>query len=258
MPVSGVEPKAKRAPRGLLRRILRRIRLALRPLWYFGFAVTCPICNGRFRKFLPYERPRRPNIRSPRCSCLDRHRLLWLYLRDRTSFFADRLKVLHVGPRPYLQRRFRQLENLDYLSVDISSPMAMVKMDITNIALPDSQFDCIICHHVLEHVPDDERAMTELYRVLRPGGWAILQSFIDPDRDRTFEDPSVVSAEERTRLFGQGDHVRVYGRDYKERLEGAGFTAKADDFVTTLGDEAVRRHGLPKDELVYFCTKQLP
>lgn len=134
----------------------------------------------------------------------------------------------------------------------------MVKMDVTNIAMPDNQFDCIICYHVLEHIPDDEKAMTELFRVLKPGGWAILQSPVDHNRDKTYEDPSIVSPDERERAFGIKDHVRLYGRDYKDRLERAGFTVKLDCYVTELRDDKIKRYGLMKDEIIYLCTKSEP
>lgn len=131
----------------------------------------------------------------------------------------------------------------------------MIKMDITNINLPDNQFDCIICYHVLEHILDDKKAMKELFRILKPGGWAILQSPVDPNRDETFEDPNVVSPEERERVFGQRDHVRIYGQDYKNRLERAGFTVKLDNYSRELGDNIIKKYGLMKDETIYFCSK---
>jgi SAM-dependent methyltransferase len=131
----------------------------------------------------------------------------------------------------------------------------MLRMDITRISLTDNQFDCVICYHVLEHIPDDQKAMRELFRVLKPGGWAILQSPIDFNHDKTFEDPSIVSPDERERFFGQNDHVRIYGRDYKDRLEKAGFVVKVDDYVQQLGDSAIKKYGLMRDEKIHFCSK---
>lgn len=122
----------------------------------------------------------------------------------------------------------------------------MVKMDITNINLPDNQFDCVLCWHVLEHIPDDEKAIRELFRILKPLGWAILQSPVDDNIDKTFEHPNVVSPE---------GHVRTYGRDYVKRLERAGFIVKCDDFVKELGNDIVRKYGLAKDEIQYLCNK---
>lgn len=148
------------------------------------------------------------------------------------------------------------MSNLDYISADLNSPMAMVKMDITNILYEDNSFDVILCSHVLEHVVDDRKAMRELFRVLKPGGWGILQ--VPILRDKTFEDPSIVSPEDRERIFGQKDHVRIYGRDYKDRLEEAGFTVKVDGYVRELGDDKIKKHGLSEDQDIYFCAKQRP
>jgi SAM-dependent methyltransferase len=178
-----------------------------------------------------------------------------LYLRDRTKFFEQALKVLEFAPTPVLQSKFRRLKHLEYVSADLSSTMAMFRMDITAIGFPADQFDAIICYHVLEHVMDDRRAMRELFRVLKPGGWAILQSPVDPGRGETYESPDITFPSERERVFGQRDHVRIYGRDYKDRLEDAGFTVRLDDYVRDLGQEPARKHGLMSDEAIYFCTK---
>jgi SAM-dependent methyltransferase len=161
--------------------------------------------------------------------------------------------MLHIAPEPQLSRLFKKRPYLQYLSGDIDSPEAMVKMDITDIRDSDASFDVIYCSHVLEHVPDDRKAMAEFYRVLKPGGWAVLQ--VPITAEVTLEDPSVTSPEERERLFGQCDHVRRYGQDYVERLRSARFTVKVDKFVWELGDPKITRYGLTKGEDIYFCTK---
>jgi SAM-dependent methyltransferase len=176
-------------------------------------------------------------------------------LRGKTNFFKDNLKVLDIAPTQFFQEICKSLSNIDYLSADIFSPLAMIKMDITTIPLPDNHFNCIICYHVLEHVLDDQKAMRELCRVLKPGGWAILQSPVDHNRDKTFEDPTIVSPDERERVFGQNDHVRIYGRDYNDRLEKAGFLVKVDNYVEELGEAAIKKFALLRDEKIYFCTK---
>ena len=253
----------------LLRKIMpqryrARVRYILGTIFYFGLRFKCPCCGGHFRKFLLYEYPERherlgvepySNAACPRCSSVERHRLLELYLKNETNFFTDNLKVLHIAPEPFFQQKFKTLPNLDYLSADISSPLAMTQMDITDILLPDSQFDCIICYHVLEHIPDDGKAISELFRVLKLGGWAILQSPIDFNRDKTFEDPSVTSPQEQERVFGQKGHVRIYGSDYKDRLEKAGFVVKVDNYVQQLGDALIRKYALRKREDIYICSK---
>ncbi|MFH1564517.1 MAG: methyltransferase domain-containing protein [bacterium] len=223
--------------------------------WYFGNKVICPCCNGSFRKFLSFGIKSRPNAQCPKCESLERHRLFWIYLRDKTDFFKGNLKVLDIAPVKFLQKKFKAITNLDYVSADISSPLAMLKIDITDIQLPDNQFDCIFCYHVLEHILDDQKAMRELFRVLKHGGWAILQSPIDNEREKSFENPNIVSPKERERVFGQSDHVRIYGKDYKDRLEKAGFAVKLDNYAMELGDDAIKKYGLMKDEIIYFCAK---
>lgn len=119
----------------------------------------------------------------------------------------------------------------------------------------DNLFDVIICCHVLEHILDDVAAMRELCRVLKPGGLAFLQSPLDLKRVTTFEDSQCVTPEDRARAFGQSDHVRIYGLDYKDRLEKAGFTVRVDEYVKTLAPESIDRYGLAASESLYICTK---
>ncbi len=229
--------------------------MILRTARYFGIRFKCPCCGGHFRKFFSYGVHPRPNAQCPRCESLERHRLLWLYLQQHTNLFTADLKLLHIAPEPVFQNKFQTMSNLDYISADLESPLAQIKMDITEIPYPDNTFHAILCSHVLEHVEDDRKALRELFRVLKPGGWAILQSPIDLKRDKTFEDPEIVSPGTRERFFGQHDHVRLYGRDYKDRLTEAGFTVRIDDFVKTLDTQAVEKYRLEKDEYIYFCQK---
>ncbi len=225
---------------------------------YVGNRFICPCCNGQFRKFLTGGVNHRPNALCPRCNSLERHRLLWLYLKNQTNIFIDHLKVLHCAPEYIFQKVFKFLPNIDYVSAGLDAPFAEVKMDITNILYDDNSFDAILCNHVLEHVIDDHKAMKELFRVLKPGGWAILQSPIDIEREKTFEDPSIVLPKEREHFFGKDDHVRVYGLDYKDRLEQAGFTVKIDSYATDLGGDMSKKYGLPEHEDIYICGKSKP
>ena len=178
-----------------------------------------------------------------------------LFFPIRTNLFdGTPRKMLHIAPEAYLSRIFQQVPNLDYLSADLDSPRAMVKMDITNIQYPDNSFDVIICIHVLEHVPDDRQALSEFFRVLKPGGWAILQVPMS-DREVTYEDFTITSPAERERHFGQTDHVRWYGRDYKDRLARAGFQVQVDRFTRELDSSEVRKNGLMYSEDVFLCRK---
>jgi len=232
-----------------------------RALWitnsilYYGLSRVCPCCGGRFRKFLTFGKRPRPNAQCPRCGVLERHRLLWLYLRERTTFFTKQLRLLDFAPTAFFAKKCRQLKNIEYVSADLNSRRAGVHTDITQIAFPDDAFDGIICTHVLEHIPDDAKAMRELYRVLKPAGWAILNSRLDCNREETFEGPAGASPAERKRLFGMADHRRIYGLDYKGKLEQAGFAVTVDRFVKELDEATVKKHGLPRDEDIYMCTK---
>jgi ubiquinone/menaquinone biosynthesis C-methylase UbiE len=166
--------------------------------------------------------------------------------------------MLHVAPEKGLAKRFQEAPNLDYLSADLDPERAMVAMDLTDIQYPDDTFDVIYCSHVVEHIPDDRRALRELYRVLKPGGWAMIHAPIL--RETTFEDASVTSPEERTRVFGQWDHVRSYGEDYVDRLREAGFEVSVERFIDSFSDEEVERlgrHASPRtaDSYVYFSRK---
>jgi len=222
---------------------------------HFGLARFCPCCKARVRRFTPLGLVKRPEAKCPVCGSLERHRLMWLYMTQKTNLFdGNQKKMLHVAPEPELSSLIQKADYINYLSADLSAPNAMVKMDITDIQYPDNTFDVIYCSHVFEHLQDDRKAMGEFYRVLKPGGWAILQ--VPITADTTFEDPTVISPKERERLFGQHDHVRRYGPDYKDRLMEAGFSVTVDGFVRELDNRTVRRFGLMRDEDVYFCRKQ--
>jgi predicted SAM-dependent methyltransferase len=149
------------------------------------------------------------------------------------------------------------MPNLDYVSADLNSPYAMLNMDVTDIFYEECLFDVILCSHVLEHVEDDRKAIREFHRVLKPGGWAILQVPVSSELEETLEDTKVETPEERELAFGLKEHVRKYGLDYKDRLESAGFTVNVDQYVKSLSPETVRVFCLNKDENVYFCTKPL-
>lgn len=222
------------------------------PLFY-GKRFVCPICGGHFRKFLKFGYNPRPNAQCPRCGSVERHRLLWLYLNNRTDFFTASLQVLDISPRDFLQREFRARPNLDYVSIDLEPHVAMLKMDVMDLKFPDYCFDCVICYHVLEHVHDDLKAMREIFRVLKTHGWAIVQ--VPILGQKTIEGKDINSPEERARLFGQPDHFRQYGLDYKERLQSVGFTVKVDNYVKSLGIDAVNRYRLNENEDIYFCLK---
>lgn len=200
--------------------------------------------------------PNRANARCPNCGARERHRHLWLFLQHKTNLLSDRLRVLHVAPERILEKRLKSQPNLDYVSVDLARRRATVKADITGLPFPENSFDVILCSHVLEHVVDDRKAMRELHRVLRPSGWAAIMVPIKWRRDQTFEDPTVVAPRDRERVFGQADHVRIYGRDFTSRLEEAGFRVSVEDYRRELGEERARRYGLrPRRPSNHLCVK---
>ncbi len=242
------------------RKYLQRISapgLKVASFFLRGNNVTCPICDHSFRKFLPYGRINpRPNALCPYCLSLERHRLIWLYLREKTDFFQRAQAVLHIAPEACFIPRFEKAHGEKYVTADLESPLAKVKMDIHHMPFSENTFDSVLCNHVLEHVTDDIAAMKEIARVLKPGGYAILQvPFFAPVPDTTFSDPSITDRRKREELFGQDDHVRRYGKDYRVRIELAGLEAIEDRFVETLDADQRTRYGLVRGEIIFVGKK---
>jgi SAM-dependent methyltransferase len=221
------------------------------------FGVICPCCDQTCAAFRPAGLKHRPNAQCPECGARERHRMVALYLKHRTTIDRDHVSLLDIAPHPSLQRIFSTLSNIEYLSADLQSPLAMVKTDICAMPFADASFDVVICMHVLEHVPNDRQGIREVYRVLKPGGWAILQVPIDYHQCTTFEDPTIESPQERERLFGQHDHVRLYGLDYRDRLEEAGFQVELVPYPPELGPDVAAHYGLKtnRDRYTWVCTK---
>ena len=221
-----------------------------------GSKFTDPIDGKSFRSFLPYgyENPRE-NALSPSTLSLERHRLLWLYLKNETNFFTANLKVLHFAPEQAFYKRFRKLSNLDYTTTDLESPLADVKADICNLPFKDDEFDVILCNHVLEHIPDDTKALKELLRLLKSGGWGIFQIPQDLSREITFEDNTIIDKKERAKIFGQYDHVRIYGKDYFNKLRSIGFKVDEVDYTSTLSEEDLKKYCLAKGEIIPVVYK---
>jgi len=242
-------------PRKYLQRVAQ-FATRLTSVFYLGNKVECTVCKKHYRKFLPYGYVEpRENALCPKCLALERHRLMQLYLVNKTNFYTGNPHVLHVAPEFCFIKRFEKLLGDNYITADLESPLAKVKMDVQDIPFPDNTFDVIFCNHIMEHVESDIKALQELYRVLKPGGWGIIQSPINYDRETTYEDPSIVTPEERTKHFGQHDHVREFGADYGKRLAMGGFTVVEDDYVKTLPAEKVIRYALPADEIIYLVKK---
>ena len=264
------------------RPILIRLSYVARPVLAFalkGTTFTDPIDGKSFKMFLPYGYgTQRNNVLSPSTLSLERHRLLWLYLNKETDFFQPELvssssvtntkriklrdaetnsalKVLHFAPEQAFYKLFRNQKNLDYTTTDLFSPLADVKADICNLPFEDDQYDVILCNHVLEHIPDDTKAMQELYRVLKPGGMAILQIPQDLSRATTFADDTITDQKERAKIFGQYDHVRIYGRDYFDKLRSIGFKVIEEEYTAKIAPELVEKYCLAKGEIIPVCFK---
>lgn len=271
------------------RPILIRLSIVVRPILAFflkGSRYTDPIDGKSFRMFLPYGYgTQRNNVLSPSTLSLERHRLLWLYLQNETDFFYSELvsdsnelisdspilkskkiklrdsetnsalKVLHFAPEQEFYKRFKKQTNIDYTTTDLLSPLADVKADICNLPFDDNAYDIIFCNHVLEHITDDTKAMQELYRVLKPGGMGIFQIPQDLSRATTFSDDTIVDQKERAKIFGQYDHVRVYGRDYFDKLRSIGFKVVEEDYTNKITPELVEKYCLAKGEIIPVCFK---
>jgi len=237
------------------KRLIRIVQQRLLELSYHGTGRDCPVCGYSSRKFREVGVVRRADAQCVHCSALERHRLVWLFISQRTTLFNGQTrKMLHVAPEACFAVRFPKLVGAGYLSADLASPLAMVKMDITDIAFPNEHFDVIYCGHVLEHVRDDRKALREFHRILRKDGWAILN--VPITAPATFEDPSIVSPQARLAAFGQEDHVRRYGPDYVDRLREAGFTVQIFKPLDLVKHEDCVRMGLTAASgEIYFCRK---
>jgi SAM-dependent methyltransferase len=250
-------------------------RIALRRVTYAGSKYRCNVCDSRVRTMLttglalPVLKELDvvggetiPFDTCPVCFSNSRARLLFEYIRTETKVFAspDRLRILHVAPEYGILSRLRASKSIEYVGVDLNpadyiGTAEIARCDITAIGHGDASFDMIICSHVLEHVPDDRLAMRELFRVLKPGGTAILQVPVSASLTQTIEDPYLADPKERERRFGQHDHVRIYGADYPARLRESGFEVEIFDPASHWGTERLNELRLNPRERLFVGTK---
>ena len=228
-------------------------------LLYAGRGRCCPVCGAQRRKFMPYGYvTSREDALCPSCLSLERHRALWLCLTRRSDLhFAGRM--LHIAPEVCLRKRLRQMMRSadgEYVTADLESPLADLHFDVQDIPLADNWADIIICNHLLEHVADDRRALSELHRIMASGGWGVMTVPVDTARTSTFEDDSVTDPSERTRIFGQYDHRRIYGLDYAERLRNAGFAVEVVDITDAMTDDECRLYSIRREEPIYIVRKR--
>ena len=239
----------RKVPRPILQRFVRIAMLCCKPL-YLGNQKECPVCGKHYRKFLPYGYvTSRDNALCPNCLALERHRLLWLFLQTKTDLFSSKLSFLHIAPEICFIKRFKAVPTLDYKTADLESPWADIHLNVESMPLESESFDVIMANHILEHVEHLDKAMSEIFRVLKKGGWAVLLSPINPERETTYEDSSITSPEEREKHFGQKDHLREFGKDYAEVLSRAGFMVEDIDFVSSIDAQTVERYALASGEV---------
>ena len=248
-------------PRPLLQRVAEWI-VPVVGLLYLGKGKQCPLCGCQRRKFLPYGYvTSRENALCPNCLSLERHRLLWLWLVRESDIGRGAMalpKMLHIAPEVALMRKFKKMyarEAERYVTADLESPLADMHFDVQQIPLEDESFDAIICNHIMEHVEDDRKALKELYRIMRRGGWGVILSPVELEREKTFEDDTITDPAERTRIFGQYDHRRIYGRDYAARLREAGFEVYDIDYKNELSKAEQELYALPADHLYIVCKE---
>lgn len=234
---------------------IKRIKNRLRAIRYRGNARFCPVCGNASSHFRAHGLIPREDAMCVHCEAVERHRFVWLFMERKTDLFdGEKKRMLHVAPELAFEPRLKKRLGAGYLTADLDGSRAMVAMDITNIGYPDETFDVIYCSHVLEHVEQDRKAMSEFYRTLKTSGWAIL--LVPLKGDKTIEDPNVVTPEERVRAYGHPEHVRYYGADYVDRLCEAGFTVDTFSVSDVVSQDEAAYMGLTKTNgNVYFCTK---
>ncbi len=226
-----------------------------------GDVVLCPICQSNYKQFAPFGLIRRHNARCLKCNSLERHRLLWLFLERETAFFmGEKFDFLHCAPEKTFYGHFATQKNIDYHSCDLFPEFyphvkGIEKQDITQFNYGDERFDAILCSHVMEHIPDDAKAFAEIFRVLKKGGYVLFQIPQDTTAATTYEDFSITDPKEREKHFGQDDHVRVYGLDFKDRAEKAGFQVFEYDYRLSFDESDRFKYGLGRDEYIYLCKK---
>ncbi|MEX2155296.1 MAG: methyltransferase domain-containing protein [Gemmatimonadales bacterium] len=239
--------------------MLRTARDLVYRVLYRGTGRWCPVCEQPSRRFRPFGvDERRDEAMCVHCGALERHRLLWLFFNRMTKLFAGSrgsTGFLHVAPERCFEPRLRKRLGAGYLTADLEDPGADVRMDVTRIEYPDASFDVVYCSHVLEHVPDDRRALREFHRVLRRDGWAII--LVPITVAATVEDPTETDPKERLRRFGQDDHFRRYGPDFLDRLRAAGFNVRVVGVAEVASSAEASLMGLTQASgEIYYCTKR--
>jgi len=255
-------------------RLSKQLYLWARGIFYAGEKFDCNVCNRSFRKMLQggFNLPVISKMEivgagvrnhiCPYCQSTDRDRLVQLFLDKSYKIANKKIKILHIAPEPALYKRLSKLKNIDYVPATkyhegIYYADDITIVDITDMHFNDGEFDMIICNHVLEHIDNDQLAFTEIFRVLRNGGTAILQVPYSNLLDKTYEDPSMNTVKLREEHFGQFDHVRLYGTDYPQKLEDIGFNLNLFDPVDVLEKKEINKLSFFEGEKLFVATKPL-
>lgn len=243
---------------GVLFTIANSIRLSVLRTSLTGKNVYCHCCKSQFRKFATFGNPKRLNAWCPKCQSLERHRLLSVFLERETNLYCQSIKLLHIAPEDAFFNRFNTSKNIEYYPVDIFPnlyPKGTAYFNLLENECPDNCYDAIICNHVFQYIENDKKAMSEVYRLLKPGGWALLQVPLNKKLGKTLEDDNIVDPKEREKFFGLKEHTRFYSLDYKDRLEKAGLTVNVIDYTGKFTEQEIFRFGFYKDDDIYFATK---
>ena len=240
------------------RSFLIRTSLLFKPffdIFFKGTKFTDPINNKSYSYFFPYGYNKlRKNALCPGTFSLERHRLLWLYLKRETSFFMPDNKVLHFAPEQCFYKYFKTFFK-NYITTDLNSPIVDVQADICNLPFENNSFDFILCNHVLEHVYNDDKAMNELYRILKKNGTAIIQVPINIKKDKTHDGRDISDHKIRNEFFGQYDHLRMYGLDYFNKLKNIGFGVKNEDYLSMISKDEKDKYSLYNAGTIPVCIK---
>lgn len=252
-----------------LKKIYRKIREIYRKIYYYGNKYKCNICSSKVRLMKPHgikheifekntiiEAGYRENCTCPVCKSKDRIRMVYYYLEKYTNVFVGKNCILHFAPEFPIKQKIKKNKYAEYYDGDIQKGRATYVVDITDIQFPDNKFDYIICNQVLEHIPDEKKAINELKRVIKPNGKIIITVPICVSNEKTFEDPNITDSKERLANFCQEDHVRLYGRDFKKRLEKFGFEVeewRVDEHVI---EQVIEEYSFSKGGLIYIATKK--
>ena len=233
--------------------------LMLRGFLFLGKRYICPCCGWHVRDFTKGNGSlkTRPLSYCPRCNSKSRHRRIWLFLQEKTNLFTEQLSLFEVSPKYSFSRKFTRLSNLSYFGGDLYKRAYInFKFDLISTPLKTNSFDAVLCIHVLEEIIQDQQAMSEMFRILKPGGWAVISVPTRMDQP-TYEDSSITAPKERKRAFGEPDHVRVYGYDLFDRLKKTGFEVKVD-LADDVPMQTKKKYGLRGDENIFYCNKPIP